>query len=310
MTTYPTEISVLTPVSQAIDRVKLMLFQPFDLGRWFVIGFCAWLASLGESGGFPSNFGPHGGGQSGNGPNFRELMDETSNFVAHNLYWIIPAVLILLVLAVAWGLLLTWLSSRGKFMFLHCVALNQAEVKRPWREFTSEGNSLFWFRFVLGLFATLLLLPLLAAILFIAARMLYRGHADGGGVVLAIGFGLILIALAVCFGLIRKFTIDFVVPIMFLRRTNCTTAWNEFLGLLGENIGRFTLYVLFQIVLRIAIVMLIVAAILMTCCIAGCLIALPYIGTVALLPVPVFKRSYSIYYLAQYGPTYNCVTAG
>jgi hypothetical protein len=42
-----------------------------------------------------------------------------------------------------------------------------------------------------------------------------------------------------------------------------------------------------------------------TCCIAGCLMALPYVGTVALLPVLVFKRSYSIYYLAQFGPAYN-----
>jgi hypothetical protein len=32
---------------------------------------------------------------------------------------------------------------------------------------------------------------------------------------------------------------------------------------------------------------------------------IPYIGTVLLLPVAVFKRSYSIYYLAQYGPPYD-----
>jgi hypothetical protein len=42
-----------------------------------------------------------------------------------------------------------------------------------------------------------------------------------------------------------------------------------------------------------------------TCCIAGCLIVLPYLGAVILLPVTVFKRSYSLYYLAQFGPAYN-----
>ena len=83
--------------------------------------------------------------------------------------------------------------------------------------------------------------------------MLYRRNAEAGGIVLAIGFGLVFLAVAVCFGLIRKFTIDFVVPIMFLRRTKCTTAWKEFLGLLGDNVGRFTLYVLFQMVLAMAI---------------------------------------------------------
>jgi hypothetical protein len=53
------EISVTEPVSPALERVKAMLFKPFDLGKWFTIGFCAWLALLGEGGsggGFNSGF--------------------------------------------------------------------------------------------------------------------------------------------------------------------------------------------------------------------------------------------------------------
>jgi hypothetical protein len=33
-----------------LERVKRVLFQPFDLGKWFIIGFCAWLAFLGDGG--------------------------------------------------------------------------------------------------------------------------------------------------------------------------------------------------------------------------------------------------------------------
>ena len=51
MTTPSREISVVEPISPALEHVKRMLFQPFDLGKWFVIGFCAWLAYLGEAGG-------------------------------------------------------------------------------------------------------------------------------------------------------------------------------------------------------------------------------------------------------------------
>lgn len=233
------------------------------------------------------------------------LIDEATHFVTQNLWWIVPAVLILVVLGLVWGILLTWLSSRGKFMFLHCVALDQAEVKRPWREFTHEANSLFWFRFVLGLIRLFFFLPLLAGIFLIVGRMLYRRNAEVEGIALAIGFVLALLAVAICFGLIRKFTIDFVVPIMFLRRTSCTAAWREFLGLLGDNAGRFTLYVLFQMVLAMAIGVLVLLVVLVTCCIAGCLMALPYVGTVVLLPVLVFKRSYSIHYFAQFGPAYD-----
>jgi hypothetical protein len=32
---------------------------------------------------------------------------------------------------------------------------------------------------------------------------------------------------------------------------------------------------------------------------------LPFVGTVLLLPVLVFKRAYPLYYLAQFGPQYD-----
>jgi hypothetical protein len=44
---------------------------------------------------------------------------------------------------------------------------------------------------------------------------------------------------------------------------------------------------------------------LVTCCCACCFMVIPYIGTVFLLPILVFGRSYSLYYLAQYGREYN-----
>ena len=73
----------------------------------------------------------------------------------------------------------------------------------------------------------------------------------------------------------------------------------------SANVTEFVLYVLFQIVLTIAIGLIILIVILLTCCVAGCLMALPYLGTVLLLPVLIFKRAYSLHYLAQYGPAYN-----
>jgi hypothetical protein len=75
--------------------------------------------------------------------------------------------------------------------------------------------------------------------------------------------------------------------------------------LIGPNTGEFVLYILFQIVIVLAIGAITLAAILVTCCIAGCVMLIPYIGTVLLLPVLVFKRAYSLYYIAQYGPAYN-----
>ncbi len=94
-------------------------------------------------------------------------------------------------------------------------------------------------------------------------------------------------------------------PILFLRGGKCLAAWREFGGLLADNAGLFTLYILFQIVLGMAIGIIVFGAIVITCCIAGCLMAIPYIGTVLLLPVLVFKRSYPLYFLRQFGPGYD-----
>jgi len=301
----PREINVVEPVSPALEHVKRMLFRPFDPGKWFVIGFCAWLACLGETGSSFSGgncFGNHSGRS---GTDFRHALDQARDYLLNNLDWIIPLAAFLIVVILGLVLLFLWLNSRGKFMFLHCVALDRAEVTGPWNQFATEANSLFWFRLGLGFTGMVLTLPMLGFIAVMILKMIYRGEPDVGGIVTAIGLGLVLFLVAMVFGIIKKFTVDFVVPIMRLRRSRCLAAWKEFYGLLAAHFWQFVLYVLFQIVLGMAIGALIVMVVLVTCCCAGCLMALPYLGTVLLLPVLVFKRSYSLYFLAQFGPEYD-----
>ncbi|MGH7994053.1 MAG: DUF7544 domain-containing protein, partial [Limisphaerales bacterium] len=132
-----------------------------------------------------------------------------------------------------------------------------------------------------------------------------KGGPDVAGIMTAVVLGLAFVIVAVVLAIIGKFMVDFVVPIMFLRGGKCWAAWKEFYGLLSAHPGQFALYILFQIVLSMAIGMLVLLVILVTCCIAGCLMALPYLGTVLLLPVLIFKRAYPLYYFAQYGPQYD-----
>lgn len=302
MTTPPAEISVTVPFSQAIDRVKQVLFQPFDLGKWFIIGFCAWLAQLGEQGfsfNFPSGSSSRRGGGAGEG------LEQARDFAMQNLWWIVPLILTLICVVIGLWLVFTWLSSRGKFMFLHCVALDRAEVSAPWSQFSRQGNSLFLFRIVLGLISFLVTLPFLVLAALAVFSMVRHEAATVFGVLMLIALVLGLILVAVGFFLVGKLTMDFVVPLMFLRGNSCLESWKEFLGLLRANPGHFLLYLLFQLVLAIAIGAILLAIIVVTCCLAGCLMAIPYIGTVLLLPVFVFSRSYSLHYFAQYGRQYD-----
>ncbi len=321
MTPQEPRISVIDPISPALERVKIILFKPFDIGKWFVIGFCAWLAYLGQ-----------GGGGGGGGPNFNfgrgfdqrdsQPFHQAKDFVFDNLHWIIPAVIAVAVLIIAIGVLITWLSSRGRFMFLHCVAQNNAEVKVPWRKFRRQANSLFLFRIVVGIISFIffaLFIGVMVFIAIIAART--NAHIGAPAIVGLILLSIIiLIPVAIAFALLMKFKMDFVVQIMYLRAYTCTDAWREFWTLLTSNKGRFTLYILFQIVIGLAIGIIagsvgcLFACLLIcfTCGIAGCLMILPpfsigfgYIMTVLLLPLSVFTRSYSLLYFRQFGPDFD-----
>jgi hypothetical protein len=285
-----TQISVVEPLSPAFERVKIILFRPFDLGRWFVIGFCAWLANLANPGG--------GGG----GPNYQGGdLHEAKQFVVENMAWLIPVVIFGALIIIGLWLVFTWLSSRGRFMFLHCVAQNKAEVRVPWHKFREHGNSLFVFRIVVGLIAfAAFAIPIILFVVLIAS--LAAGGAPEAGAILGLVLaGLGFFVLAIVFWIVGRFTIDFVVPIMFLRTKKCVAAWREFLAVLTENKGRFTLYLLFRIVIGIAVTAIIFGAGCGTCCCVFCILAIPYIGTVLLLPILVFERSYSLFYLRQYG---------
>ena len=135
--------------------------------------------------------------------------------------------------------------------------------------------------------------------------MVQAGAATVAGVAGTAGALLLVIALGIVFAVIRKLTLDFVVPIMFLRRRKCREGWRELRGLFPGNVGNFILYFLFQIVLAIVIGTMILIVVVATCCVAGCLMLLPYLGTVLLLPVHVFERAYSLYYLAQFGREFD-----
>jgi hypothetical protein len=50
--------------------------------------------------------------------------------------------------------------------------------------------------------------------------------------------------------------------------------------------------------------------VLLTCCVAGCFLAIPFVGTVLMLPVLVFDRAYSLIFLAQLGDGYRLLGSG
>jgi len=296
------QISVIEPIGAAIETTKIILFSPFDLAKWFTIGFCAWLATLCQGGGFNFNFNS----PCGNTGNCNISPDEIQAFILNNLTLVIGIASGIFIVSIVVGTVLLWLSSRGSFMFLSCVAQNKAQVKLPWHRYRQEGNSLFLFRLVVAVIA-LLIFVILAGM---AAGLIFTFRKNGvDTTVLIIGglaaLAVIALPIVLLFSAFIKSIYDFVVPIMYLHRTTCMQAWGRFWGLLKNNLGKFLLYFLFQIVIGMAIAAITVAAMVATCCCAACIMVIPYLGTVLMLPLIVFARSYSLCYLRQYGSDYD-----
>lgn len=294
-------IAYFEPLGRAWNRMKAALFQPFDLHKWFVVGFTAFLAGL-------ADWNRGSGGSRGRGDwSFREFLGfpgRAWDWLTGHPGWFVLILFGVFVLIVV-GLFVLWLSSRGKFMFLHNVVHDKAEVANPWREYKKEGDSLFLWRLVFSLICFILFVSL-AVIFFVGASQLSRGSFyDQVPVPFIILMGLIFLLMIVLVGFISTFLDGFVVPIMYKHRLTATKGWGRFLSLFGKYPFHFILFGLFMFVMVILFVIFVVVAGLMTCCIGFFLLIIPYIGTVVTLPIWYWFRAFSVEFLAQFGDDYG-----
>lgn len=295
-------ISYTLPLSRGYKRMKKALFQPFDINKWFRIGFTAWLAGLTDCQG---NSGSNGGGSNNtNLDDFFNFPQTAWEWLTDNPLWanliIVGFIFLFIIITV-----LVWVSSRGKFMFLHNVANDKSDISAPWHEYKKEGNSLFVFQFVYGwfAFATFILFFIYC---FTSAKELYYNQPPGPVIFGAVAQMILLfIAYLVVFGYISLFMKNFVVPIMYRNRVGILRGWGIFLGIFGKQFIHFILYGLFIFILGIGVAIGVIFFALITCCIGLLLIAIPYIGSVVLLPVSYTFRAFSIEFLAQFGDEFD-----
>jgi hypothetical protein len=294
-------IQFMEPLSRAWDRMKTALFKPFDLHKWFVVGFNAFLAGLMEAwnGGGGSRFSKRG--------DLREIIHFPRTawawLMAHQLW--ASLILVGLLAAIAIAVVLTWVSARGTFMFMDNVVKNSAEVAKPWREYEKEGNSLFVWRLLLG-FAAFLTFGAVITLFFIQGAALYgTGFRNVLPLGFMLGMGLLMLALAVIWGYVNLFLRDFVAALMYRDRISCGQAWKVFLRLFGKSPFHFIGYGVLIFLFIIAFVIAVVIAGLATCCIGFFLLVIPYISTVLTLPVWYTYRAFSLEFLAQFGPDYD-----
>ncbi len=294
-------IEYFEPFSRAWNRMKIALFKPFDLHKWFIMGFSAFLAGLTE---WTRNSGSSGWRENTSSREFFDFPNKAWEWLISHPGWFIGIVFIVIFLIIL-GVILIWLSSRGKFMFLDNVIHDRAEIAKPWKRYRTEGNSLFLWRLCfalicIGLFTSYIIF------FFTTASHLYKdSYNEVVPVFLIVVMSFLFILTAIFVGFISMFLNNFVVPIMYKKNIKTTQAWIRFLSLLKRYPFHFILYGLILFLLAILSVIAVAVAGLLTCCVGFLLLIIPYIGTVVTLPIWYTFRAFSLEFLAQFDPEYE-----
>jgi len=292
-------VAFFEPLNRAWERMKLILWRPFDLAKWLVLGFSAWLAGLADGAG--------GGGwkwvvNDNDFPGRCNLNDAGDAFrSAGEALIVLPIVFVVLLAVAAILVLVLWLSSRAKFIFLDNVIHDRAQIVEPWNRLRGLGNSLFLWRLGFIVACGLVILALLI-VFFAPAATLSLSDALAGLSYAAMAVGvLILMVFGVVAAYVALFLEGFVIPIMYKFDLKATEAWRYFLPWLKARPWPFVLYGLFVLALAFCFVVVFGLTCLLTCCI----VVLPYVGTVILLPLWVTYRLFSVEFLAQFDPGFD-----
>jgi len=297
MTDAGRKIEIFEPFGEAFELTKKILFQPFDIGKWFVIGFAAFLA--GFSGGMNFNFNPRGLKDSHWHTHFFSQSLHQNSITDGSTWppWLIPLIVVTVVMIVAFVVVLLWLGARGRFMFTDCIVRNRGAIVEPWHEYRVEGNSFFFFSLLVGLIA--LAIVILATLPMVIPAIMHGTDAAFG---IGMTFGLIfLVAVIMLLAVGWALVSQLMVPVMYRQRCRAMAAFRQALGLITTHPGPFILYFLFYFVLIIAVAIIGCVSVCLTCCVT----AIPYIGTVILLPIPVLLQSFTLLFVRQFGPDYD-----
>lgn len=278
---------IFAPFGEAFELTRKILFQPFDFGKWLVIGFAAWLATFLNGFGF----------------NYRYDFNRRNRFShwlhtghAYSLHDIppgyIPFIIVGLAFIFALAVLLLWLNARARFIFTDCIVHNRGAFVEPWGEYHEEGNSYFVLNLIVA-FCSLLIFGGLG-LLFLASWYWHHPLVPLAVLILIT----VIIGLA---GVVVGLVLKLIVPVMYRQRCGAADAFLQVWNLVLDHPGLFILYVFFYLVLLMAAAMIGCIATCVTCCAA----MLPYLGTVILLPVVMMLFAFPLCFLRQFGEQYD-----
>lgn len=290
--------SCVEAAAQAFSRVCDVLFRPFDVRRWFSMGFCAWLATIGTQSGNLNGIGE------GNPELLKQqadgALDKLANLSAH------PGIVAFLLTVTALSLLLAlWmcaLRSRGDFMFLSRWYHPDSPILPCWSAARASGRALFLWR--LKFFFVCVVLA--AADGAFAFMLIVRPYYGGGKVWSeelvrpAVACVTATVLLAVAIHVVAHLAKAFVVPLMYWNDVTVSKAWRVVFELCNQYPLAVLGYVALVAACWAAVAVAVVLFVLCTCCVGVIPLLLPYFNAVFLLPALLFFRGLPVCFLSQW----------
>jgi len=294
--------------SSAWERMEVILFRPFDFGKWCAIGLSAFLAGLLQGGNgfnnFNSNFNNRGFGNSGGNRaqafDFHQFSSQVGQFFSSMQGGIIILIAIFTVIVlVAFVVLLYWLGAHGQFMFLDNVVRNRGAIVWPWKFYARQAVSVMLFYLLMVVIILAMIIPIVVGAVVVCIPLFQQDRWPKGGEIgiLAV-LALLYLGVAVVMGVIMMLFREFGIALMFRQGIMARPAFWQSMRLIGRFPGSIALFVLLRIAITIGVAILSV----LVCCVTCCIGALPYIGTVILLPALIYVKCFTLDCLAQFGP--------
>jgi len=291
------------PISQAWAAMMRVVF-PFAWGKWFVFGFAVFLAHLGTELARPvtklgkfvpaewfAGLFPMPGAQ-----------ETVADFLVRERGHYVALAAIAFVVGMVGFAVMSFVSSRGRFVFMDALIHGRVRLGPAWREQAARANAVW--RFLLVTTAAFWLANYAAAavglwVVWPDIELGVPGERSKWVVLLGVSF-LTILWLLYLKGLVV--TTDFIVPMMLAQDIGPWRAWWVWLSdFLTHHMWAIVGFYL----LRSVFLSTINSLGLLVCCLTCTIATLPYLHAVFLLPALVFDRCYSAYFVEQFGPTWR-----
>ncbi len=312
-------ISNMAAAESALRHMTELLFKPFNILNWLLLGLCAWLSQFGsELGAYINEIvkavlkeyinddketiaAVAQDISQGDYSSIRDIVD-IDGLLAINPIWIVLGVTVATLL----GLLLLWVRSQSQLIFIDNLLHKSQRFFASFRENFLLGNSIFLWKIVYFCISPLIVLVGCALPLLLSAGWIKGCFANGKistpdataitGFVLSL---VVLLVLSLLMNLLVFYFDEFIVPIVFIRKQNAFRATWTAARLFKHFTWTFIKYAILYLLLYMAAGTLVMVIVLCTCCTALILLFIPYIWAVFMLPILVFFRLFGLELLNQ-----------